>query len=219
MDGYSKSCQYSNRLLEKLKLLYNKSTLNFASINKAMYWAKRYHDGQFRKSGEPFYTHPFEVAYIISDYNLKTDIIVVSILHDIIEDTEVTVEMIVDVFGQRIAEMVDRLTRDRPDGTKLSVQKILHNAYTKGDKEVLLIKCIDRLHNMQTIEAISSEKIKKTTNQTLSNFLSVIIHLGLPEIEKEIINKCLYYTSKNQKKASDKLPFSFNNNSLLFSLI
>lgn len=219
MDNYPKSCQYSNRLLEKLKLLDNKSKLDFDLINKAMYWAKKYHDGQFRKSGEPFYTHPFEVAYIISDYNLKTDVIVVSVLHDIVEDTKVTVRMIADTFSWRIAEMVDMLTRDRPDGTKLSVQEILHHAYAKDDKEVLLIKCIDRLHNMQTIEAKSPEKIQKTTNQTLSNFLSVIMHLGLPKIEKEIINKCLYYTSKNQKNVSDESPFSFNSNSLLFSLI
>lgn len=107
MDNYFKSCQYSNRLLEKLKLLDNKSRLDFDLINKAMYWAKKYHNGQFRKTGEPFYTHPFEVAYIISDYNLKTDVIVVSVLHDIVEDTEVTVRMIVDTFGWRIAEMVN----------------------------------------------------------------------------------------------------------------
>ena len=65
-----------------------------------------------------------EVAYIISDYNLKTDVIVASILHDIVEDMEVTVEMIHGSFGQRIAGMVDRLTRDRPDGIKLSVEDI-----------------------------------------------------------------------------------------------
>ncbi|CAN0570761.1 unnamed protein product, partial [Ectocarpus sp. 12 AP-2014] len=62
MDNYFKSCQYSNRLLEKLKLLDNKSRLDFDLINKAMSWAKKYHNGQFRKTGEPFYTHPFEVA-------------------------------------------------------------------------------------------------------------------------------------------------------------
>ncbi len=71
-----------------------------------------------------YYSHPLEVAYIISDYNLKTDVIVASILHDIVEDMEVTVEMIHGSFGQRIAGMVDRLTRDRPDGIKLSVEDI-----------------------------------------------------------------------------------------------
>lgn len=216
---YLKSCEYSIRLINRLKEFDKQNKLDFELINKAIYWAKKYHDGQFRKSGEPFYTHPLEVAYMISEYSIKTDVIVTSILHDIVEDTEVTVGMIVDEFGWRIAEMVDRLTRDRPDGTKLSVEDILYNAYAKGDKDVLLIKCIDRLHNMQTIEAKSPEKIKKITHQTLSNFLSIIMHLGLSKIEEEIINRCLYYTSKERKKAPAELPFSFNNSTPILSLI
>ena len=128
MMDYSISCKYSVRLIEKLKLLDTKNVLDFEVINQAIYFAKKYHQGQLRKSGEPFYSHPLEVAYIISDYNLKTDVIAASILHDIVEDTEVTVEMILETFGRRIAEMVDRLTRDRPDGTKLSVKEIIRMA-------------------------------------------------------------------------------------------
>jgi len=112
---YSAPCKYSIRLIEKLKSSDTKNILNFDLINKAIYWAKKYHGNQKRKSGEPYYTHPLEVAYMVSEYKLKTDVIAVSILHDIVEDTEVTVEMINDAFGQRIAQMVDRLTRDRPD--------------------------------------------------------------------------------------------------------
>jgi GTP pyrophosphokinase len=62
---------------------------------------------------------------MISEYKLKTDVIAASILHDIVEDTEVTVEMIEGTFGQRIAKMVDRLTRDRPDGSKLSIEQVV----------------------------------------------------------------------------------------------
>ncbi len=135
--NYSEHCQYSIRLIEKLKALDTKNILDLELINKAIYWAKKYHGDQKRKSGELYYSHPLEVAYMISDYKLKTDVIVASILHDIIEDTPVTAGMILDNFGWRIAEMVDRLTRDRPDGSKLSVEKILENAYEMGDKEVL----------------------------------------------------------------------------------
>ena len=131
---YLTPCYYSTRLIEKLESLDTKNKLDFTLINKSIYWTKKYHNGQFRKSGDPFYTHPLEVAYMVSDYNSKTDVIVTSILHDIVEDTEVTVEMILDSFGWRIAEMVDRLTRDRPDGSKLSVREILNNAYDKQDK-------------------------------------------------------------------------------------
>ena len=125
---YSEPCQYSIRLIEKLKSLDTKNILDFDLINKAIYWARKYHGDQKRKSGEPYYSHPLEVAYMISEHKLKTDVIVASILHDIIEDTEVTAGMILDNFSWRIAEMVDRLTRDRPDGTKLSIEQILNNA-------------------------------------------------------------------------------------------
>lgn len=160
------NCSYSIRLIDKLKEVNTENKLDFELINKAICWAKKYHGDQKRKSGEPYYTHPLEVAYLISDYNLKTEVIVASILHDIIEDTEVRVGMIFDNFGWRIAEMVDRLTRDKPDGNKISVEEILNNAYKIGDKEVLLIKVIDRLHNLSTFSCITKQNIKKQINET-----------------------------------------------------
>ena len=187
---YSTSCKYSLRLTEKLKSLDTHNVLDFELINKAVYWARKYHANQKRKSGELYYTHPLEVAYIISDYNLKTDVIVASILHDIVEDTEVTVEMIHGSFGQRIAEMVDRLTRDRPDGTKLSVEDILNNSYQEKDREVLLIKLFDRLHNIQTLGAISPEKVKKITKETLNFFIVTTMYMGYKNLEKTIYEIC-----------------------------
>ena len=180
---YSEPCKYSIRLIAKLKSLDTKNVLDFNLINKAIYWAKKYHGNQKRKSGEPYYTHPLEVAYMISDHKLKTDLIVASILHDIIEDTEVTVEMIEGTFGQRIAEMVDMLTRDRPDGSKLSVEEILNNAYHLRDKEVLLIKLFDRLHNIQTIDSVGAEKAKQTINETVKQFITLSIFLGEGRLE------------------------------------
>ena len=190
-------------------------------INKAIYFAKKYHEGQLRKSGEPFYSHPLEVAYMVSDYNLKTDVIASSILHDIIEDTEVTVEMIEGTFGQRIAEMVDMLTRDRPDGTKLTIEEVINNAYKKADKEVLLIKLIDRLHNIQTIGSLSAKKIEKTITETLANFIAGSMYLGLLEIENQLTESCMYYDSKQKNKPYKKKSiFSFNDHtSPLLSLI
>ena len=174
---YSTPCQYSIRLIDRLKSLDVKNILDFNLINKAIYWAKKYHGEQKRKSGEAYYFHPLEVAYMVSDYKLKTDVIVSSILHDIIEDTEVTAGMIFDTFGQRIAEMVDRLTRDRPDGGKLSVEEILNNAYHLRDKEVLLIKLFDRLHNIQTIKSQSSEKQEKICIETIKHMLLTCFYI------------------------------------------
>ena len=163
---YSEPCQYSIRLIEKLKSLDTKNILDFDLINKAIYWARKYHGDQKRKSGEPYYSHPLEVAYMISEHKLKTDVIVASILHDIIEDTEVTAGMIIDNFSWRIAQMVDMLTRDRPDGTKLTIEEVITNAYQKQDNEVLLIKLIDRLHNMVTLDSISDNKKRQIALET-----------------------------------------------------
>lgn len=187
---YSRSCKYSIRLIEKLKLLDTQNVLDFELINKAIYWARKYHGDQKRKSGEPFYSHPLEVAYIMSEYKLKTDVIVSSILHDLVEDTEVTIEMILETFRQRISEMVDRLTRDRPDGSKLSIKEILSNAYEREDYEVLLIKLGDRLHNIRTVEAKSREKIQKTFDQTIDFFITLSVFLEAPQIETQIFSIC-----------------------------
>ena len=191
---YSTSCKYSIRLIEKLKLLDTNGVLDFGLINKAIYFAKKYHDGQLRKSGEPFYSHPLEVAYMISDYNLKTDVIAASILHDIVEDTAVTLNMILETFGQRVAEMVNRLTRDRPDGTKLSVKEIIRMAYKNGDKEVLLIKIFDRLHNLQNIHFLTADKQIKVAKETLNTVLLAATYLEDINIEfiiGNIVNKIL----------------------------
>lgn len=215
------SCNYSIRLIEKLKSLDTEGVLDFEVINKAISFAKKYHQGQLRKSGEPFYSHPLEVAYIISDYNLKTDVIAASILHDIVEDTEVTIKIILENFGPRITEMVDRLTRDRPDGSKLSIKELLNNAYELRDQEVLLIKLIDRLHNIRTIKSMSAQKIEKIVAETLTNFIASSIYLGLLEVEQQLTESCMYYYSKQKNKPYKKKSiFSFNdNNSPLLSLI
>ena len=188
--NYLEPCQYSTRLIEKLESLDTKNILDFDLINKAIYWAKKYHSDQKRKSGEPYYSHPLEVAYMVSDYKLKTDVIVASILHDIIEDTEVTVGMIFDNFGWRIAEMVDRLTRDRPDGSKLTVEEILNNSYQEKDREVLLIKLFDRLHNIQNLGAISPEKVKKVIKETLNFFIVTTMYMEYKTLEQTMYKLC-----------------------------
>jgi (p)ppGpp synthase/HD superfamily hydrolase len=187
---YLVPCQYSIRLIEKLKSLDTKNVLDLELINKAIYWAKKYHGEQKRKSGEAYYTHPLEVAYMISDYKLKTDVIVASILHDIIEDTEVTYGMILENFGQRIAEMVDRLTRDRLDGSKLSVEEILNNAYRLKDNDVLLIKLFDRLHNIKTLSIKPLAKIIEESKQTIELFILLSIYLQNSDIENAILQEC-----------------------------
>lgn len=195
--NYLEPCSYSIRLTEKLKSVDTKNVLDFELINKAIYWAKKYHGEQKRKSGEPYYTHPLEVAYMISDYKLKTDVIVASILHDIIEDTPVTAGMILDNFGWRIAEMVDTLTRDRPDGSKLSVKTIIFSEL--GDNDVLMIKLFDRLHNIKTAQILSSIKQEKLFNETNSLFLLLSLHLDLSDIYNSFYQSIIIHNSSKKK--------------------
>jgi len=194
---------YAIRLIDKLKSLDANNVLDFDLINKAIYWSKIYHVNQFRKSGEPFYSHPVEVAYMVSDYSLKTDVIVGSILHDIVEDTEVTIEMIQDTFGQRIAEIVDRLTRNRPDGTKLTIEEIINSAYHKKDKEVLLIKLFDRFHNIQTIGSMTPEKQKKIAHETLQDIISLTTIFQDLNLEIELNTKS--FTILYGKEIADQM--------------
>ncbi|MCC8400129.1 MAG: HD domain-containing protein, partial [Rickettsia endosymbiont of Platyusa sonomae] len=101
-------CEYSAKLLGKLSLLNKKVTdpVDINEIIKAIYYAKKYHGSQMRQSGEPYYSHPIEIAYMVAQYTaqeihqlFKTEMIVTSLLHDTIEDTTLTEEMIARIFG------------------------------------------------------------------------------------------------------------------------
>ena len=108
-----KLCRYSARLLKKLYYL-NKTlipSVNLLEIKKAIYYAKKYHGEQKRQSGEPYYTHPIEVAYMAADRIFETNILVTSILHDTLEDTDLTKEDLSYIFSPLIADQVDALTR------------------------------------------------------------------------------------------------------------
>jgi (p)ppGpp synthase/HD superfamily hydrolase len=221
-ESYLEPCEYTTRLINKLKSLEISNSLDFGLINKAIYWARKYHGSQMRKSGESYYTHPLEVAYLIAEHNIRptTNTIVASILHDIIEDTEVTAGMILDNFSFRIAEMVDALTRDRPDGTKLSVEEILYNAYIKKDFEVILIKIIDRLHNIMTTSSLSQNKITKISIETITNFLPMIAYLEKQYIESIMTKICLEGLNiKENKNTEDKKLPTVLTDSYLLSLI
>jgi (p)ppGpp synthase/HD superfamily hydrolase len=194
------SCKYSNRLLDKLLLLNEDKSkedkIDISKIQKAIYYAKKYHGDQKRQSGEPYYSHPFEVAYMISDYLFRTDIIVTSILHDTIEDTELTFEMIRKLFGEVIAHQVMDLTRiTGGDGRKISSAEMVGFLFEQKKYDLLLIKQFDRLHNMQSIGAKSPEKIKKITEETIGTFTVLAAFLGIRSIEEELIQSCTTFTS------------------------
>jgi guanosine-3',5'-bis(diphosphate) 3'-pyrophosphohydrolase len=192
-------CEYSNRLLNKLLLLNEakpeEDKIDIPKVEKAIYYAKKYHGDQKRQSGEPYYSHPLEVAYMISDYLFRTDIIVTAILHDTIEDTALTFKMIRQLFGEVIAHQVMDLTRITDgDGRKVSSAETVSLLFKQKKYDVLLIKQCDRLHNMQTIGAKSHEARKRIIEETIGNFTTLAAFLGVRTIEEELIKACIPLT-------------------------
>jgi len=201
-------CPYSIRLLNKLSLL-NIAAVNkvdIEEVQKAIYYAKKYHGDQKRLSGEPYYSHPLEVAYMISDYLFRTDILVTSILHDTIEDTLLTSEMIKSIFGAQVANQVEDLTRVKQDG-KISSSKLVELLWQQKKYDILLIKQFDRLHNMLTVEAKSQEKISKITSETLSTFVVLSVYLETRDIEEKLVELCTTISNSTPTINQSHIPF------------
>ncbi|MDD9334521.1 MAG: HD domain-containing protein [Rickettsiaceae bacterium] len=196
-------CQYATRLLDKLCKMNEEVNrpIDINEVKKAIYYAKKYHGSQMRQSGEPYYSHPLEVAYMISDYLFRTDIIVTSILHDTIEDTELTEKMIAYIFGEQVASQVEDLSRNKPHG-KISSAETLDILLQQEKYDVALIKLFDRTHNIQTLETKSPEKAKKIIIETLSRFMSLNMYFNTPTIEQNFAELCSkvihnYYKTNN----------------------
>ncbi len=183
-EKYSNKCVYSTDLLNKLEAISKRDgvKLNMRLVEKAIIFAKKWHDGQMRKTGDhPFYFHPLAVAGMVAEHYPKTDTIIAAILHDVVEDSECTVEIVEKEFNQRIAEMVDRLTKVRfEDGKRitLTLEQTLDRLIELGDHETLFIKQMDRHHNLETIEGLKPHKQQKMAKETNSYFIKWIAVIG-----------------------------------------
>nr|WP_253308343.1 HD domain-containing protein [Rickettsia endosymbiont of Ceutorhynchus assimilis] len=194
-------CGYAARLLDKITSL-NKLVqypIDIREVKKGIYYARKYHGAQMRQSGDPYYSHPIEVAYMVAEYTaymeqnfFTADIIITSLLHDTIEDTELNEEMITKIFGREIAIQVEGLTRIKPHG-KITSAEMLKLLYHNLEKKLLIIKLFDRFHNIQTLKVKSHEKAKKIIDETLEDFLILAEYLKLPHIAQETAKFCKIY--------------------------
>ena len=175
------NCKYSDTFLSKINKL-NKDSKDVNFIKKGLAFAKHYHSGQFRKSGEPYYSHPIIVATMVAEYIFKEDLIIAALLHDTIEDTTLTLSEIEKEFNPRIAQIVDRLTRkiDPLTGKKMSAGECLLKALELKDTETIIIKGFDRLHNIITSDFMSNEKQKKILHETINIFLPIFSLAKIP---------------------------------------
>ncbi len=161
-------------------------------INKALDFSQVAHKDQLRKSGDPFITHPVEVAKILTTLKLDASSIVAGLLHDTVEDTKSTINEIENIFGDQISELVQGLTKISKFSLKTNKQKLGEN-YRKlllaatEDLRVILIKLADRLHNMRTLEYIDTERKKiNTSMETLEVYAPLAQRLGMKEWQDEL---------------------------------
>jgi guanosine-3',5'-bis(diphosphate) 3'-pyrophosphohydrolase len=160
-------------------------------IQRAYAVAEASHDGQKRMSGEDFIEHPIAVATILAQLHLDTTTITAALLHDTVEDTEVTVDMIEEDFGEEVARIVDGLTKLERIEFKTREQEQAENVRKMvvamaGDIRVLLIKLADRLHNMRTLSVLAPEKQRRIATETLEIYAPLAHRLGVQEMKWEL---------------------------------
>src|SRR5262245_53929208 len=180
----------AEKLLKQIKT-YDPDA-NFQVVQNAYEYAKKMHEGQTRSSGEPYYTHPLEVACILADMKMDTGAIVTAILHDTLEDTKATYEDLKKKFGPEVADLVNgvsKLTRiesQTVEGKQAENFRKLLLAMSE-DIRVLLVKLADRLHNMRTLEAIKSpEKRRRIALETLEIYAPLAERIGVHKIKEEL---------------------------------
>lgn len=188
-----------------------KSDEQLEMINKAYFLAKDAHEGVLRRSGEPYIIHPIAVAQIVVDeIGLGYKSVVAALLHDVVEDTEATVEDIERQFGKTIAKMVDGLTKmsgvfktDTSEQAE-NFKKVLLTL--SDDMRVIIVKIADRLHNMRTLGAMPAHKQLKIISETIYLFAPLAHRLGLYAIKSELEDLSLKYRfTKEYDQIVDKL--------------
>ena len=184
-------------IISKTKKYNRKSDTKL--IMRAYNYAKSAHDGQLRKSGEPYIIHPVEVAYIVSTLELDDYAICAALLHDVVEDTSVTLEDIKTEFGPEIAELVDGVTKlgkiisyfDKEEEQVENYRKFFM-AMAK-DIRVLMIKLADRLHNMRTLKHLSDDRKTAIAKETLQLYAPLANRLGIYSIKWELEDLSFLY--------------------------
>ena len=186
-----------NSLIERIKGYHPSSDIT--DIEKAYKIAKNAHEGQLRKSGEPYIIHPLCVAIILSQLELDKESIVAGILHDVVEDTVMTQEELEIEFGSEVALLVDgvtKLTRLKYKQDKLDEQaenlRKMFLAMAK-DIRVIMIKLADRLHNMRTMQYQSPEKQLEKSRETLDIYAPLAHRLGISKIKIELDDLAMKY--------------------------
>ncbi len=179
---------------------YIKNKDSIARIEKAYFIAKKFHEGQLRRSGEPYITHPIEVGIILADLHAGPQTLIAALLHDVVEDTSYTLSEVEKVFDKDVRELVDGVTKL----SKIHFQSVVTQAENiqkmllamAKDIRVVLIKIADRLHNVRTLESMPAEKQVNIARETLEIYAPIAHRLGIFKIKAELEDIALRYTDQ-----------------------
>ncbi len=192
---------FDEMMLEVQK--YIKKEENIDLITRAYLCAEKNHAGQYRKSGEPYIIHAIQVGYILTLLRTGPKTIAAGFLHDVVEDCDVSIQEISDIFGEEVASLVDSVTKignlkfkDEKEYLASNHRKIFI-AMAK-DVRVILIKLADRLHNMRTLQYMSPEKQKKIASETLEVYAPIAHRLGISDIKNELEDLSFQYLNKEK---------------------
>ena len=189
-------------LLNKLRE-YNPEEVGI--VKRAYEYADTLHKGQMRQSGEPYISHPLNVAYILAEMHADRDTICAGLLHDTLEDTNITKEDISHDFNQNIANLVDGVTKlskmnfsSKQDQNYANTRKIITGI--TEDVRIIIIKLSDRLHNMRTLEFKSEFKQKENALETMEIFVPLAYYIGAYRIKSELEDLSLQYLKPDMYK-------------------
>ncbi|MCI5997228.1 MAG: bifunctional (p)ppGpp synthetase/guanosine-3',5'-bis(diphosphate) 3'-pyrophosphohydrolase [Peptoniphilaceae bacterium] len=185
-----------DELLLKIKN-YNPN-LNSEKITKAYNFTKDCHEGQFRNSGEPYFIHPVAVANILADLYMDDSTIIAGLMHDILEDTDVTFEYMKNEFDEEIAKLVEGVTKLKKIKYQTKQESQADNLRKmvlamNSDIRVIIIKIADRLHNMRTLEYMKKAKQLEKAKETLEIYAPLAYRLGMSSVKWELEDLSLRY--------------------------